>query len=223
VLAEFAEACREHLRPDDTVGRYGGDEFAMMVPGMTSRRAIQIAEQLVRPPTHVLGRDSRPLAYTVSIGIAECTADGDLPSLLTHADLAMYEAKQAGGGGWHIFRATAGPDEDRQRTPPTSASALSGGQSPDTESQIETFRNRNFRAQGQGQIRGIRKKSSLNVSAAFPSVFTIGGDKVTPRRTAHDRKPASACPETASQGTRPCSARRESSPRSRLRQWSLPR
>jgi len=109
VLAEFAEACREHLRPDDTVGRYGGDEFAIMVAGITSRRASQIAEQLVRPPTHVLGRDGKPLAYTVSIGIAECQADGDLSTLLSRADVAMYEAKKAGGGGWQIFRGAASP------------------------------------------------------------------------------------------------------------------
>jgi diguanylate cyclase (GGDEF)-like protein len=125
VLAELAEACREHLRPDDTVGRYGGDEFAIMVPGITSRRAIQIAEQLVRPPTHVLGRDGKPLPYTISIGIAECPAEGDLSTLLMHADTAMYEAKQAGGGGWHIFHGTAGPGQDRHWTPPASASALS--------------------------------------------------------------------------------------------------
>ena len=40
---------------------------------------------------------------TASIGIAECPPDGDLTTLLIHADLAMYEAKQAGGGGWRIF------------------------------------------------------------------------------------------------------------------------
>jgi diguanylate cyclase (GGDEF)-like protein len=124
VLAELADACREQLRPDDIVGRFGGDEFVIMVPGITVRRATQIADQLARPPTRVPGRDSKPLAYTVSIGIAECSAGGDLASLLTHADVAMYEAKHAGGGGWHIFHGMAGPDQDRQRTPPTSASAL---------------------------------------------------------------------------------------------------
>jgi diguanylate cyclase (GGDEF)-like protein len=124
VLVELARACREQLRPDDIVGRYGGDEFVIMVPGITSRRAIQIADQLARPPTRVRGRDSKPLGYTVSIGIAECPAGGDLPSLLTHSDAAMYEAKQAGGGGWHIFHGSTGPGPDRHRTPPASASAL---------------------------------------------------------------------------------------------------
>jgi diguanylate cyclase (GGDEF)-like protein len=103
VLAELAEACREHVRPDDVVGRYGGDEFSIMVPGITNLRAIQLADQLTRPVSRVPGRGGKPLAYTVSIGIAECPPCPDLSVLLMQADLAMYEAKQAGGGRWRIF------------------------------------------------------------------------------------------------------------------------
>jgi diguanylate cyclase (GGDEF)-like protein len=108
VLAELAQACREHVRPEDIVGRYGGDEFSIMVPGITSLRAIQLADQLTRSVARVLARDGKPLAYTISIGIAECPPGGDLPTLLMQADLAMYEAKQAGGGRWRIFGDTAG-------------------------------------------------------------------------------------------------------------------
>jgi diguanylate cyclase (GGDEF)-like protein len=106
VLAELAQAIRDHTRPDDIVGRYGGDEFIIMVPGITSLRAIQLADQIVRPPSRVLGRDGKPLDYTVSVGIAESPPDDDLSTLLTHADLAMYEAKQ-GSGGWRIYGDTA--------------------------------------------------------------------------------------------------------------------
>jgi diguanylate cyclase (GGDEF)-like protein len=108
VLGELAEACREHVRPNDIVGRYGGDEFIIMVPGITSLRAIQLADQLSRPVSRVLGRDGKPVPYSVSIGIAECPPCGDLSVLLMHADLAMYEAKEAGGGGWRIFGDAAG-------------------------------------------------------------------------------------------------------------------
>jgi diguanylate cyclase (GGDEF)-like protein len=105
VLAELAQACREQVRPGDIAGRYGGDEFIIMAPGITSLRAAQLADQLARPAPPVLGRDGKPLAYTTSIGIAEfLPGGGDVPTLLMHADLAMYEAKQAGGGGWRIFR-----------------------------------------------------------------------------------------------------------------------
>jgi diguanylate cyclase (GGDEF)-like protein len=103
VLAELAQACRENVRPDDIVGRFGGDEFIIMVTGISSLRAIQLADQLIHPVSRVAGRDGKPLAYSASIGIAEAEADGDLNTLLMQADLAMYEAKQAGGSGWRIF------------------------------------------------------------------------------------------------------------------------
>jgi diguanylate cyclase (GGDEF)-like protein len=122
VLAGLAEACREHIRPDDIVGRYGGDEFIIMVPGITSLRAIQLADQLTRPAARTLGRDGKPLAFTVSIGIAECPPGDDLSVLLMQADLAMSEAKRAGGGAWRIFGDTAAG----KRTGPHPAVAPSG-------------------------------------------------------------------------------------------------
>jgi diguanylate cyclase (GGDEF)-like protein len=102
VLAELAQSCREYVRPGDIVGRYGGDEFTIMIPGMTSLRAIQLATRLARPAARVLGGDGHPVAFTVSVGIAESTSGNDLPALLARADLAMYEAKRAGGGSWRI-------------------------------------------------------------------------------------------------------------------------
>jgi diguanylate cyclase (GGDEF)-like protein len=111
VLAEMAQACQEQVRPDDIVGRYGGDEF-IIIAGITSMRGTQIAEQLAQRTARVLGRDGKPLTYSASIGIAECLPgcdpDWDLPTLLMHADLAMYEAKRAGGGNWRIFEDTTG-------------------------------------------------------------------------------------------------------------------
>jgi diguanylate cyclase (GGDEF)-like protein len=103
VLAELAQSCREYVRPGDVVGRYGGDEYTIMVPGFTSLRAIQLATRLTRPPPRVRGSDGKPVTFTVSVGIAECTPSQDLPTLLARADLAMYEAKRAGGGIWRIF------------------------------------------------------------------------------------------------------------------------
>jgi diguanylate cyclase (GGDEF)-like protein len=103
VLAELAQSCREYVRPGDVVGRYGGDEFTIMVPGITSLRAIQLANRLIRPKARVLGVDGQPIAFTVSVGIAETTPSHDLPTLFARADSAMYEAKRAGGGSWRIF------------------------------------------------------------------------------------------------------------------------
>jgi diguanylate cyclase (GGDEF)-like protein len=128
VLAQLAEACREHVRPDDIMGRYGGDEFIIMVPGITSLRAIQLADQLTRPAACAFGGIGRPLAYSVSIGIAECPPCADLSVLLMQADLAMYEVKRAGGGGWRIFGDAARAEQPI--TPPPAPAPGSAGIRP---------------------------------------------------------------------------------------------
>ena len=118
VLTALAQACREHVRPGDIVGRYGGDEFTIVIPGATSQRAIRLAGQLTCPAARVLGRDGKPLAYSLSIGIAQCPPGGDLPTLLAHADVAMYAAKRAGGNCWRVFGGApdAGPADPRLAT-----------------------------------------------------------------------------------------------------------
>jgi diguanylate cyclase (GGDEF)-like protein len=106
VLADVARSCREQVRPDDIAGRYGGDEFVIVIPQATSLRAAQIAARLTRPPTRLTSRDGTPVTFTISVGVAESTGSGDLPTLLAHADLAMYEAKKAGGACFRIFGKT---------------------------------------------------------------------------------------------------------------------
>jgi diguanylate cyclase (GGDEF)-like protein len=106
VLTDLARSCREHVRAGDIAGRYGGDEFIIMIPGTTSARAAQLAAGLTGPPARVTGADGSPVAFTLSVGIAESAGCRDLPSLLARADLAMYEAKRAGGGCYRVFQGT---------------------------------------------------------------------------------------------------------------------
>jgi diguanylate cyclase (GGDEF)-like protein len=115
VLAELAQACRENVRPDDIVGRYGGDEFVIITMGITNLRVTQIAGRLAWQTARVLGRDRKPLTYSASIGIAEYRPGWDLPTLLMHADQAMYEAKRAGGGSWRILRGEGGSNAGGHR------------------------------------------------------------------------------------------------------------
>jgi diguanylate cyclase (GGDEF)-like protein len=106
VLADLGQSCREQVRADDIAGRYGGDEYIIIIPATTSVRAVQVAAQLTGPPARVTGSDGEPVSFTVSIGIAESAGCADLPALLARADLAMYEAKRAGGGCWRAFEGT---------------------------------------------------------------------------------------------------------------------
>jgi diguanylate cyclase (GGDEF)-like protein len=96
VLIDLAQSCREHVRPHDIAGRYGGDEFVIIIPGADSHAAAQIAARLTSLPGRVTGSDGAPVAFTVSAGLAESAGCRDLQSLLARADSAMYEAKRAG-------------------------------------------------------------------------------------------------------------------------------
>jgi diguanylate cyclase (GGDEF)-like protein len=94
------------VRPHDIAGRYGGDEFVIIILGAGSHAAAQIAARLTRLPGRVTGNDGTPVAFTVSAGVAESADCRDLQSLLAHADMAMYEAKRAGRACCRTFEGT---------------------------------------------------------------------------------------------------------------------
>jgi diguanylate cyclase (GGDEF)-like protein len=95
VLVAVAEALREYLRPTDLVARFGGDEFAVLLPDLQLKQARQTAER-IRQQVAGLSPPSLAMAVTVSIGLASRTGDDDVATLVQRADEAMYVAKQAG-------------------------------------------------------------------------------------------------------------------------------
>ena len=108
VLAAVAERLRHCVREGDTVGRFGGDEFIVVSSGVPAIRdltmlADRILESLREPA--VLSDESSQM-ISASIGIAYVTGgSGDAESLLRDADVAMYKAKEAGGGRYVVFDA----------------------------------------------------------------------------------------------------------------------
>jgi diguanylate cyclase (GGDEF)-like protein/PAS domain S-box-containing protein len=86
------------IRETDTVARLGGDEFMVLLSEVTHPRfAHTVAARLLKAVQKAFILDSREIAVTVSIGIAVYPADGlDAETLKKKADLAMYEAKEAG-------------------------------------------------------------------------------------------------------------------------------
>jgi len=97
-LRAISAALSRCLRPEDQIGRYGGEEFAVILPGADAKEAGAVAERL-RTAVQTLKPDWAPAAdpLTVSGGIAIATDEiADFTELLVRADQALYRAKDAG-------------------------------------------------------------------------------------------------------------------------------
>ena len=110
VLRQVAERLASVLRESDTVGRLGGDEFVLVLDctGPDAAHPDQVAERILtalRRPLALPQAGPAPFAISASIGIASALADS-AEDLLQHADIAMYQAKAAGKGGYVVFEAS---------------------------------------------------------------------------------------------------------------------
>jgi diguanylate cyclase (GGDEF)-like protein len=113
LIVLVADALRARLRESDVLARLGGDEFAVLLPQVDAEGAETVARSLVedlRGHVHDSQRD-RLRTVTASIGVAvvsgrEATSD----ELLTNADLAMYDAKEAGRDRCAVLRPDEGED-----------------------------------------------------------------------------------------------------------------
>ncbi|MFT3814662.1 MAG: GGDEF domain-containing protein [Acidovorax sp.] len=93
VLAGFAECISAALRKTDRLGRYGGEEFLVLLPHADAAHALATAERLRQATAHL----QQPVACTVSAGAATVqAADAGIDTLLAHADAALYRAKHQG-------------------------------------------------------------------------------------------------------------------------------
>ncbi|MBI4809028.1 MAG: diguanylate cyclase [Nitrosomonadales bacterium] len=106
LLEQAAERMRSCVRAGDTVARLGGDEFTVLLrdvgdTGNIRRVAQKLLDIAVRP--YDVGR-SEPASVSFSIGISVYPEDGDdFDALLSHADQAMYEAKQGGKNRYAFY------------------------------------------------------------------------------------------------------------------------
>lgn len=105
ILLAVADALRAATRPHDLVGRFGGEEFVVLLAEGERDSPREVAERIRRQvaATHCLLDGQPPLSVTVSVGVA--TTDGprgDLTTLLSRADTALYQAKAAGRDRVHL-------------------------------------------------------------------------------------------------------------------------
>jgi diguanylate cyclase (GGDEF)-like protein len=105
LLMITAERIRSELRATDVAGRFGGDEFAVMLRGVTSvNEAVAVAERIVQALSDPMIIAGRKLNVNASIGIAlSCDGAADAADLMRRADIAMYQAKRHGRGRYEIF------------------------------------------------------------------------------------------------------------------------
>jgi diguanylate cyclase (GGDEF)-like protein len=98
VLSDFAALLQETVRDVDLAGRWGGEEFVLILPGTDLAGGAQVAERIrvALAGRVVLAVDRTPISITASFGVAAIPPDKTASELFAAADAAMYQAKRAG-------------------------------------------------------------------------------------------------------------------------------
>jgi diguanylate cyclase (GGDEF)-like protein len=98
-LSVVSKILRRQFRPRDLLVRYGGDEFAVLLPDVSLTEALAIGERLRRAISGETGDGEDSLIQIpvrISMGVAQLQDDGTLDTLIRDADAALYRAKDAG-------------------------------------------------------------------------------------------------------------------------------
>jgi diguanylate cyclase (GGDEF)-like protein len=106
LLVQVAERLARHVRQGDTLARFGGDEFTVLVEAVHhAEDAAKVAHKLQHSLQEAFVVDGREVRVTASIGVTLFPDDGgDAEALLKNSDVAMYRAKEQGRDGVQLFR-----------------------------------------------------------------------------------------------------------------------
>jgi diguanylate cyclase (GGDEF)-like protein len=94
-LRLFSETVKRELRTDDLACRYGGEEFAIVLPGSDVHEAVEVIERIRQALAEATTRGDAPV-FTASFGIAHSREGKDLKEVVEKADNALFAAKDAG-------------------------------------------------------------------------------------------------------------------------------
>ena len=104
VLKTLAQLLRQRLRRQDSIGRYGGEEFAIVLPGCTAENALQLLNDIRQRFSEIhFKHKQHSFTVTLSMGIATKDQCSDTGSLLAAADSALYVAKDSGRNQVQLF------------------------------------------------------------------------------------------------------------------------
>ncbi len=114
VLQLVAERILDCLRAEDTLCRFGGDEFALLLPNITSKESVaSVAEKILKAVRQPFKVDNHELFISASLGIAMYPVAGESrESLLQSADIAMYQIKSADRDSYCFFSDTMKSESD---------------------------------------------------------------------------------------------------------------
>ena len=105
LLRAFGERLQDSVRPGDVVARLGGDEFAVLADGLNDRAEVELlAERIIQDVNQPFYVQRHTISASASIGIAKgASSYENAEELLRDADIAMYRAKESGGGRHRMF------------------------------------------------------------------------------------------------------------------------
>lgn len=115
VLKKVAQIIKSSVRAIDVVGRYGGEEFVILLVNTNKKASKPIADRIVENiANHHFQRDGVTVRMTISAGMSEFPNDSNvIKDLIAKADLAMYQVKAEGGNGVRIYQEETATNKEK--------------------------------------------------------------------------------------------------------------